>query len=205
MLTKLNATTIGTPSPLGILPNALTEMMAMENNSQVITVRINPPLDGLPSSFKVSFITAIEMLYIMQLGKWENTAPLPGKFGWFNGIHLENSQQARLQYLLKNIGINNAEKTYSALAVKTRKSGDGGSMITTHKPAQGLPLLGGWYLDCCLNIGQKLEIVGSLRHLGYSRDFIEISKGFVIGKSISEVQQRQQKRQMACHRNGAKT
>ncbi len=164
----------------------------MENNSQAITVQMDRPLDGLPSSFEVSFKTAMEMLYIMLLGKWEETAPLPGKFGLFNGIHLKNSQQARLQYLLKSIGVNNPEKTYSTLAVKTRKPRDEDSMITTHKPARGLPLLGGWHLDCCLNVGQKLEIVGALCHLDYSRDFIEISKGFVIGKSISEVQQRQQ-------------
>jgi hypothetical protein len=73
------------------------------------------------------------------------------------------------------------------------------SKITTNMPAQGLSLKGRWYLDCCLNLGQKLDIVDALHVLGYSRDFIQISKRFVEGRPIAEAnlamlgKQRQQK------------
>ena len=59
--------------------------------------------------------------------------------------------------------------------------GDTDSKITTKKPKQWLALNGCWYLDCCLNLAQKLEVVDALSHLGYSKDFIKIAKCFVEG------------------------
>ncbi|MCX7194014.1 MAG: hypothetical protein NTY60_10420 [Proteobacteria bacterium] len=150
--------------------------------ADAIKVSISPNLSGIPSSFDVSFTTAIEMLHILALGKWESTAPELGMTGVRNGISLKNSQQARLHYLLEGIGVINSEHTYSTLAVKTRNpKGNTDSKITKRKPEQGLALNGRWYLDCCLNLGQKLEVVDALSHLGYSRGFIKIAKFFVEG------------------------
>lgn len=155
--------------------------------ADAIEVSISPTVPGIPSSFDVSFSTVIEMLHILALGKWESTAPAPGRTGTRGGLPLENSQQARLHYLLEGIGAINSEQTYSTLAVKTRnQKGDTDSKITTRKPEQGLSLTGSWYLDCCLNLGQKLEVVDALKHLGYSRRFINIAKCFVEGRPISE-------------------
>ena len=155
--------------------------------ADAIKVSISPNVPGIPPSFDVSFTTAIEMLHILALGKWESTAPAPGRTGMRNGLPLENSQQARLHYLLAGIGVINSEQTYSTLAVKTRnQKGDTDSKITTRKPEQGLALNGRWYLDCCLNLAQKLEVVDALNHLGYSRKFIKIAECFVEGRPISE-------------------
>jgi len=155
--------------------------------ADAIKVSISSNVSGIPSSFDVSFTTAIEMLHILALGKWESTAPMPGRTSIRNGLPLENSQQARLHYLLEGIGVINSEQTYSTLAVKTRaQKGNTDSKITTRKPEHGLALNGRWYLDCCLNLGQKLKVVDALRHLGYSRDFIKIAKCFVEGRLICE-------------------
>ncbi|MGC2456712.1 MAG: hypothetical protein WA435_01800 [Gallionellaceae bacterium] len=156
----------------------------MKKNEHAITVTVNPPIYGVQSSFDVGFTTALEMLHIIGMGKWESTAPPPGKVGLYDGMELENSQQARLQYLLIGIGLINPEKTYSTLAVKTRNDRSMDSKITANRPTQGLPLLGHWHLDCCLNLGQKLEIVRALRYIGYSQRFIEIARRFVAGQPI---------------------
>jgi hypothetical protein len=155
--------------------------------ADAIKVSISPNVPGIPSSFDVSFTTALEVLHIIALGKWESTGPAPGRTGMRNGIPLQNSQQARLHFLLEGVGAINSEKTYSTLAVKTRsQKGATDSKITTRKPAHGLALNGRWYLDCCLNLAQKLEVVDALNHLGYSRKFIKIAECFVEGRPIGE-------------------
>lgn len=156
----------------------------MKKNERTITVTVNPPIYGVQSSFDVSFTTALEMLHIIGMGKWESTAPPPGKVGLYGEVELENSQQARLRYLLHGIGVIDPEKTYSTLVLKTRNDRNMDSKITANRPIQGLPLFGRWYLDCCLNLGQKLEIVRALRYIGYSQRFIEIAKRFVAGQPI---------------------
>lgn len=162
-----------------------TEVSAtMKKSEHAITVTVNLPIYGVQSSFDVSFTTALEMLHIIGMNKWESTAPSPGKVGLYGEVELENSQQARLRYLLQGIGIIDPEKTYSTLALKTRNDRNMDSKITASRPAQGLPLWGRWYLDCCLNLGQKLEIVRALRYIGYSQRFIEIAKRFVAGQPI---------------------
>lgn len=153
----------------------------MGTNRNTIQVTVNPHLEGIPPSFDVNFETAMEMLHLYGLGKWESTAPPPGKYGFHGGNWRENSQQARLQYLLKNVGLRSPEDTYSTLAVRTRNAISMDSKITKREPAQGLPLSGNWYLDCCLNVGQKMAIVEALLHLGYSRRFVENAKRFVAG------------------------
>lgn len=148
-------------------------------NAQKIMVTVTS--NSKQTKFEVNFMTAVEMIHIGGMSKWESTAPHPGKYGYRNGVELQNSQQARLQYLLEGVGFRNPDDTYSTLATRTRCHRTFDSKITRTKPAQGLQLPGGWHLNCCLNLGQKLEIVGTLRHLGYSRRFIDVAKRFVIG------------------------
>jgi len=131
--------------------------------------------------FDVSYMTAIEMLHILGMTKWQSTAPQVGKYGWRNGERLQNSQQARLQYLLESVGFQDPEGIYSTLAIRNRYERVSESKITKSKPHQGLPLPGGWHIDSCQNINQKLEVVETLTNLGYSRDFITFAKKFVNG------------------------
>lgn len=158
----------------------------MDMNQLTVKVIMDSPPEGIPSSFDVSFTTALEMILIIAMGNWESTAPPPGRMGIYRSTKLRNSQQARLQYLLKRIGTGNLEKNYSTLAVKTRNHKTMDSKVTNNKPAQGLPLNEHWYIDCCLNLSQKIEIVEKLEYLGYSRDFVEIAKRFVEGLPIAK-------------------
>lgn len=151
------------------------------NNEPTIGVTVTSASDQ--TTFDVTLMTALEMLHICGMGRWECTAPQPGKYGYRGGVELENSQQARLQYLLEGVGFQNPDETYSSLAAKTRCHRTFDSKITKIRPVQGLQLPGGWHLNCCLNLGQKLEIVDTLCHLGYSRQFIDSAKRFVISGS----------------------
>lgn len=157
-------------------------------HTHAITVTVGSDLPGGPSSFCVSFMTLLEMLHILGMGKWESEAPEPGTVGLRGGSSLENSQQARLQFVLENVGVPNPEQAYSTLALKTRSSkGNGDSKVTMKRPVQGLPLLGSWYLDICLSLPQKLEIIDALLYLDYSPRFIAIAREFVAGRPISGV------------------
>ena len=46
------------------------------------------------------------------------------------------------------------------------------------------PLLDGWYLKGCQNIGQKINVTGALRHLGLSPQFIACVDEFVSCRTV---------------------
>ncbi len=166
-------------------PQVISQRQNMESNmdttTNMVTVTITPPPADLPGSFEVSFEVAMEMLHIIGMGKWESTAPPPGKHGSKGGVWMENSQQARLQFLLQGVGVHAPDAVYSVLERRTHYSRTSNSSITRVRPAQFLTLNDSWYLDTCLSLPQKLEVVESLKQLGYSRDFVETAKRFVAG------------------------
>jgi hypothetical protein len=157
----------------------------MDTTTEMETVTINPPPADLPASFEVSFDVAMEMLHIIGMGMWESTAPPPGKHGSKGGVWMENSQQARLRFLLQGVGVHAPDAVYSVLERRTHYSRTGNSSITTVRPAQFLTLHDSWYLDTCLSLPQKLEVVDALKQLGYSRDFVETAKRFVAGEPLA--------------------
>lgn len=119
------------------------------------------------------------------MGKWEESAPRPGKPGSKGSVWMENSQQARLQFLLQGIGVHNSDRVYRVLERRTHYSRTDTSSVTKVRPAQSLMLNDTWYLDKCLSLPQKLEVVEALKHLGYSRNFIETAKRFVAGQPLA--------------------
>ncbi len=158
----------------------------MEKNMGSVKVTITGPMVNIPESFDVSFTTAMEMLHILGMGKWEETAPEPGQYGLKNGVWMENSQQARLQYLLQGIGLSDPDGVYSVIAQETRRPHTYESSVTRARPVQWLALNDRWYLDGCLNLPQKLQVVEALKRLGFSRNFIETAKCFVAGESLNK-------------------
>ena len=156
----------------------------MENPLGSVKVTIEPAVAGIPKSFDVSFTTAMEMLHLVGMGTWEGTAPPPGQSGYKEDVWMENSQQARLQYLLIGIGKSNPDHDYGVLAERTRRQHSWESSVTRARPVQSLALNDRWYLDVCLNLPQKLQIVDALKHLGFSRAFIEAAKRFVAGEPL---------------------
>lgn len=157
----------------------------MSASEGTVHITLNRPLNGI-ESFDTTFMDSIEMLLVFCMGKWESTAPPPGRKGIYRGVEMENSQQARLQHLLDLIGFIDADRTYSTLAVRTRRPRTGDSIITTNKPEHALPLKGRWYLDSCLDLERKLDVVDALWHVGYSREFIEGARRFVAGTPIAQ-------------------
>lgn len=141
--------------------------------------------EAVPTQFEVSFKMALEMLHIIGMSKWETTAPPPGTRGFRGGVWMENSQQSRLQFLLQGIGVHDPDRTYSALQRWTHYSRTAMSSVTKIRPVQSLALNGTWYLDACLSLPQKLEVVETLKYLCYSRDFIETAKRFVAGEPLA--------------------
>jgi hypothetical protein len=145
----------------------------------LVKVTFNPPING------TEFMGFMEMLLFLCMGRWESTAPPDRRVGVYCGVDMKNSQQARLQYLLCLVGCIDADRTYSTLAVRTRRPRTCDSIITTNKPERGLPLRGRWYLDSCLELKRKLDVVvDALWHVGYSREFIEVARRFVAGKPL---------------------
>jgi hypothetical protein len=57
--------------------------MRMNENFGSVKVTMNRVVEGTPRSFDVSYTTAIEMLLIVGMGKWEANAPLPGQWAMF--------------------------------------------------------------------------------------------------------------------------
>ena len=155
----------------------------MERSTGSVKVTISGPTGDIPESFDVSFSTAMEMLHILGMGKWEETAPDPGQYGWKGDVWMENSQQARLQYLLQCIGLPDPDRIYSVLATETQRPRTYESSVTRARPSLSLTLNDRWYLDCCLNLPQKLQVVEALKHVGFSQSFIEMAKRFVAGKT----------------------
>jgi len=156
----------------------------MEMNTGSVKVTINGAMGNIPESFDVSFTTAMEMLHILGIGRWEETAPEPGQHGLKGGVWMENSQQARLQYLLQGIGLSDPDRVYSVIATETRRPRTHESSVTRSRPVQWLALNDRWHLDACLSLPQKLQVVEALRHLGFSRRFIETAKRFVAGECL---------------------
>lgn len=157
----------------------------MNADTNLITSSTSESVSRVPMSFETSFQGALEMLHILGMGKWESTAPTPGRFGSKGGVWMENSQQARLQFLLQGVGVHDPDAAYSVLEQRTHYSRTDTSSITKARPAQSLTLNDSWYLDTCLSLPQKLEVVDALKHLGYSRDFIETAKRFVAGEPLA--------------------
>ena len=127
----------------------------------------------------------MEMLLIIGMGNWQESAPPPGKHGSKGGVWMENSQQARLQFLLQAIGTHDPDRVYRVLERRTHYTRTDTSSVTRVRPAQPLMLNDNWYLDTCLNLPQKLEVVEALKHLGYSRDFVDTAKRFVAGEPLA--------------------
>jgi hypothetical protein len=155
------------------------------NTTESITVTINYTPPDIPALFEVSLEVAIEMLHIIGMGMWEATAPPPGTHGSKGGVWMENSQQARLQFLLQAMGTHDPDRVYRVLERRTHYSRTDTSSVMKVRPNQSLLLNNNWYLDTCLSLPQKLEIVEALKYLGYSRNFVETAKRFVAGEPIA--------------------
>lgn len=127
----------------------------------------------------------VECLYLSLMHRWQTTAPPDRHMGVLDGEPAENSQIARLAYVLNKIAIGQVDETFEKLERLTVKR-DCSSHISrdTRRMRAPHPLHGDWYLEGCMSLLAKLEIVRQLRHLGLSRAFIQSVENFVANDGI---------------------
>jgi len=117
--------------------------------------------------------------------RWEQNAPPDRHWGEFDGRPACNSQQQRLAHLLQTVAVGGVDVVYRTLARYTRRR-DGNSNVSTDPSwmSEPMPLWDGWYVEGCLNIGQKLDLLDNLSKIGYSPEFVECARDFVEGRSV---------------------
>jgi hypothetical protein len=127
----------------------------------------------------------VECLYLSLMHRWQVTAPPDHNWGLLDGEPVQNSQVARLAYVLKKVAVGQVEQVFRALEKLTRRR-DGSSLIST-QPARmesPYPLWDGWYLEGCISLEQKRTVVRQLRQLGLTPAFIDAVEDFVAGDNI---------------------
>lgn len=131
--------------------------------------------------------SVVEVLYLSLMNRWQNTAPADRHYGSLDGKREQNSQEARLAYVLQKIAAGQVERAFSTLSRYTERR-DGGSYISkdsVHMESPR-PLWGGWFLEGCASMEQKSMIIRELKHLGLSPAFVEAVDDFVSGKDIEK-------------------
>lgn len=127
-----------------------------------------------------------ELVLMFSLFKWQQTAPSPGQFATKGDTFMENSQQARLQYLLQRVAVLNPNHIYQTISVHARRV-DGESPISTKSNwmKQPLQLNERWFLEACISLPQKKTIVAQLKWVGISSRMIACGEDFVAGETIA--------------------
>jgi len=127
----------------------------------------------------------VECLYLSLMHRWQTTAPPDHHTGRLDGEPEENSQVARLAYVLKKIAVGQVDETFASLEKLTLKR-DGSSHISkdTRRMRSPYPLWDGWYLEGCMDLVAKLEIIRQLRQLGLSPAFVRSVESFVANDPI---------------------
>lgn len=129
----------------------------------------------------------VECLYLSLMQRWQTTAPLDGHVGLLDGEPEENSQVARLAYVLKKIAIGQVDEAFARLERLTIKR-DGSTHISRdrRRMRNPYPLLGDWYLEGCMSLQAKLEIIRRFRQLGLSPAIIRSVESFVADDTIDD-------------------
>jgi hypothetical protein len=128
----------------------------------------------------------VELLYLSLMLRWEETAPPLGKQGLLDGLPEQNSQIARMLFLLRKIAAGSIDKTCRKLELNSRRTRDRESYISKHYSWMEQPkeICDGWHIEACTSLEQKLGILKGLRKLGLSSHFISCAETFVSGKSV---------------------
>lgn len=127
----------------------------------------------------------VECLYLSLMQRWQTTAPPDHHTGLLDGEPAENSQVARLAYVLKKIAAGQVDETFARLERLTVKR-DGSSHISRDKRRMRAPhpLYGDWWLEGCMSLATKLDIIRQLRQLGLSPAFVRSVESFVANEPI---------------------
>lgn len=125
-----------------------------------------------------------ELIELAWMLRWEDGAPDDRKLGSLDGEDARNTQQVRLARLLNLLCAH--DRDFGRLAELNRKLKSEASLITKEASSlqQAIAVGRDWFVEGCLNLGQKLEIVDTVRYIGRSRGFVEAAKSFVTGETV---------------------
>jgi hypothetical protein len=119
--------------------------------------------------------------------RWQATAP-PGKeYGELDGEPTQNSQIARMAFVLTKVAAGAEKQVFERLALHSRRN-DGESYISTNSKwmEDPVPLRKGWYFEGCTSLKQKQDILQGLTKTGVSSRFVACADDFVAGNRIDE-------------------
>lgn len=127
----------------------------------------------------------VEILYLCLMSRWEKTAPIDRHQGLLDGNLEQNTQVSRMAFLLTKVAAGSENKTYKTLSLHSRRK-DGNSYISQDSSWMTEPkeLSSGWFLEGCMNLEQKQEILSKLGKIGLSSIFVSCADDFVAGKSV---------------------
>jgi hypothetical protein len=143
----------------------------------------------------------VECLYLSLMHRWQTTAPPDHHTGLLDGEPAENSQVARLAYVLNKIAVGQVDAMFARLEKLTVKR-DGTSHISRdmRRMCNPYPLWDGWYLEGCMSLEAKLDIVRQLRQLGLSPTFVRSVESFVANEPIDRYFPSQQEQEEVIRR-----
>lgn len=126
----------------------------------------------------------VELLYLALMLRWEKSAPRDGHQGLLDGRLERNTQKSRLVYVLGKIAAGN-DRFFPALSQRTRRN-DGNSYVASDSAwmTDPYPLAGGWYVEGCMSLPQKQDVVSAVVRLSHSRLFGACVNDFIAGKSV---------------------
>lgn len=127
----------------------------------------------------------VEFVYYTLMRRWVRSAPVDGHWGLLDDEKTNNSQVARLAYILAKLNVGSEDDVYRTLARYVRRR-DGRSPISQDESWMQQPMSLGesWYLEGCMSLPQKQECVDALRHVGRSQALIDCINDFVGGQPI---------------------
>ncbi len=124
--------------------------------------------------------------FYLSLIMWERTAPPDKKMAILKGHRQQNTQTARMGFVLQIIAEGNADATFRKLS-RFMQRADGESYISQNRSWMKEPykLAPCWYLEGCMSLHDKQERLRNLTNVGCSEKFISYVQDFVAGKSVS--------------------
>lgn len=127
----------------------------------------------------------VEALYLALMIRWEKTAPPDRNKGLLDGVPERNTQISRLVFVLQKIAAGEEDRVFSTLERYNRRK-DGIAFISKLPSSMRNPreLSADWYYEGCMNMEDKAVLVGTLRKLRLSSEFIQATEDFVANRSV---------------------
>lgn len=126
----------------------------------------------------------IESLCLTMMQRWQLLAPPDGRSGCIGSQHASNHQVTRQALTLALLARSDADLLSRLARLSQGRNGADYLTCSPDRLINPYPISGGWYLEGCTNLGQKLDLLRRLREFGYSPDFVQAAQAFVANESL---------------------